>query len=511
MRTILRELLNAAVLMLVPASMAWALTPQAVQVQGVLTDGTGNPVTDGTYSLILTGWDDSTGGTLLWTENKTIQTAGGLFQVILDGEGPAGFLAHSGQQHLQMQVAGQAPLLPRIRLASVPSALLSARMDGDVITQPGTLIIHPTGDPDFDLLRMTAVDSTASLALGGDPDFDLLRIAAGNSGASLTIKGDPDFDLLRLAGDASGGSIAIGEEGLQRIHMSGGGGTATVSLNGLPPGQPGGGLVTLYADSGQGSIAIDEEGVQVVRIQSGGGGGGGGSIAIGEEGLQVVRGIADSSSARIIAGKGNGDGDAWLKCDSSGARYNFLESWPCGAGDVEVGSDGLAFRCTPGGMTQPDTTAYLDPNGNMGLDGDLTVGGDICAVGTIGACSDARFKTDVETITGALERVSALRGVNFNWRVDEFPDKHFRAGRDFGFIAQELKEAVPQVVVLGQDGYYSVDYARLTPLLVEAVKELEAKTRRIEALEARLEALSLHVARLEGRESAAVQLSSARQ
>jgi hypothetical protein len=145
----------------------------------------------------------------------------------------------------------------------------------------------------------------------------------------------------------------------------------------------------------------------------------------------------------------------------------------------------LIFRCTPGGAL-PDTTVYLDKDGNMRLDGSLAVGGNICASGTIGACSDARYKTDITQLEGALARLELIRGVNFNWRTDEFPDKHFRTDRDFGFIAQELKEVVPQVVTLGKDGYYSVDYGRLTPLLVEAVKELDAKTAKIDELEARL-------------------------
>jgi hypothetical protein len=131
----------------------------------------------------------------------------------------------------------------------------------------------------------------------------------------------------------------------------------------------------------------------------------------------------------------------------------------------------------------------IDRDGNMGLDGNLSVGGNICAVGTIGACSDARYKTDVAELTGSLSLVRRIRGVNFNWRTAEFPDKHFRSDRDLGFIAQELKEVVPQVVTLGKDGYYSVDYGRLTPLLVEAVKELDAKTQRIDELETRLAAL----------------------
>jgi hypothetical protein len=112
---------------------------------------------------------------------------------------------------------------------------------------------------------------------------------------------------------------------------------------------------------------------------------------------------------------------------------------------------------------------------------ELHVVGDICYTGTIGACSDARYKKNVETLTGSLDRLLKLRGVNFQWKQDEFPDNKFEEGNQIGFIAQELKELLPEVVTQGNDGYYSVDYSRLTPILVEAVKELKAENQTLRA------------------------------
>jgi hypothetical protein len=101
----------------------------------------------------------------------------------------------------------------------------------------------------------------------------------------------------------------------------------------------------------------------------------------------------------------------------------------------------------------------------------LHVVGNICATGTIGACSDERFKKNITTIGDALGLIERLRGVNFNWRTEEFPEQKFSDEEQVGFIAQELKEILPKLVSQGNDGYYSVDYSRLTPVLVEAVKE----------------------------------------
>lgn len=114
--------------------------------------------------------------------------------------------------------------------------------------------------------------------------------------------------------------------------------------------------------------------------------------------------------------------------------------------------------------------------------------GKLCYTGTLGCSSDKRFKENVRPIVTGLEKVSRLRGVNYMWKRNEFPDRNFAEGNQIGFIAQEVQEVVPEVVSKGPDGYMTVDYARLTAVLVEAVKELksqnEALSKRIDSLEA---------------------------
>lgn len=77
--------------------------------------------------------------------------------------------------------------------------------------------------------------------------------------------------------------------------------------------------------------------------------------------------------------------------------------------------------------------------------------------------SDESLKTDVETMDNAVDTIKKLRGVNFTWTKDNT--------QDFGFIAQEVKNVVPEVVHTDSDGTSGVDYSRLTSILVEAVKE----------------------------------------
>jgi len=112
---------------------------------------------------------------------------------------------------------------------------------------------------------------------------------------------------------------------------------------------------------------------------------------------------------------------------------------------------------------------------------DATFGGAIWAAGNITAYSDAKLKDNVETVTGALDKTLALRGVYYTLKRDE--DKV----RKIGVIAQEVQEVLPEVVMLHQDkedeeGTLSVDYGNMVGLLIEAIKELKAE---IEELKAR--------------------------
>lgn len=101
----------------------------------------------------------------------------------------------------------------------------------------------------------------------------------------------------------------------------------------------------------------------------------------------------------------------------------------------------------------------------------LHVVGNICYTGSIAACSDARYKTDVTAIPNSLESVMQMRGVRYKWKQEEFPGQDFDDKAHIGFIAQEIETLFPEMVLTDGNGYKSVDYGRLTPVLVEAIKE----------------------------------------
>ena len=90
--------------------------------------------------------------------------------------------------------------------------------------------------------------------------------------------------------------------------------------------------------------------------------------------------------------------------------------------------------------------------------------------------SDRRLKKNISTIDEALEKVNNLRGVNFEWK----DQSKYSKGLQMGFIAQEVEQVVPEVVDPSGD-HYTMQYAPLTALLVEAVKELNARNKELSA------------------------------
>jgi len=94
--------------------------------------------------------------------------------------------------------------------------------------------------------------------------------------------------------------------------------------------------------------------------------------------------------------------------------------------------------------------------------------------------SDKRFKKDIEPINSALSNVLKLKPVKYSWNTEEFPDKHFDNKRHIGLIAQEVEEVYPEVVNTNDEGFKSVDYNKLTVVLIKAIQELNNKIEQLE-------------------------------
>ena len=96
--------------------------------------------------------------------------------------------------------------------------------------------------------------------------------------------------------------------------------------------------------------------------------------------------------------------------------------------------------------------------------------GDVTAAGNVTAYSDIKLKTDVATIDNALDKVSKMRGVMYTRKDTGL--------RGTGVIAQEIQEVLPEVVMEGET--LSVAYGNIVGVLIEAIKELEARVKQLE-------------------------------
>ena len=153
-------------------------------------------------------------------------------------------------------------------------------------------------------------------------------------------------------------------------------------------------------------------------------------------------------------------------------------------GDAGGGSSGvLAIHMHGTGATKgyvgfntnlPSERLDVDGNGRFRSIGSSASAGALhyTASGTLTTnTSDERLKTNIVSITGALDKVNQLRGVTYNWSENPTGDTRI------GFIAQEVNSVVPELTFTNPnspESYMGVHYDNVTALLVEAVKELSS-------------------------------------
>ena len=92
--------------------------------------------------------------------------------------------------------------------------------------------------------------------------------------------------------------------------------------------------------------------------------------------------------------------------------------------------------------------------------------------------SDQRYKTDIQPIGNAVQKLMHLRGVQFNWKNNmpgfRNPDNQMHTG----FIAQEVEQVLPQAVTTADDRLKTkaIAYNELIPVLVEVIKQQQVQT-----------------------------------
>ena len=103
---------------------------------------------------------------------------------------------------------------------------------------------------------------------------------------------------------------------------------------------------------------------------------------------------------------------------------------------------------------------------------DMSAAGAATFNDNVTAYSDERLKDNIKTLTDGLDKIEKLRGVTYTRDKKE----------SIGVIAQEVEKIIPEIVLTADDemGTKSVDYSRITAVLIEAVKELSARVKELE-------------------------------
>jgi hypothetical protein len=87
--------------------------------------------------------------------------------------------------------------------------------------------------------------------------------------------------------------------------------------------------------------------------------------------------------------------------------------------------------------------------------------------------SDIRLKENISPIKNALEKVSKLNGVEYDFKYSK--DYGYLKKHQIGLIAQEVEKVIPEIVSEQENGNLAVSYQHLTAVLVEAIKEQQSQ------------------------------------
>ena len=124
-------LLSIASVWALVSSVVEGAVPQLINFQGILRDGGGNPVADGSYSVAFKIYDAPSAGNVLWTETQFVTTSGGFFNVLLGATNAVPDSAfNSLNRYLGIAVASDLEMSPRFQLVSVGYAYRVNSVDG---------------------------------------------------------------------------------------------------------------------------------------------------------------------------------------------------------------------------------------------------------------------------------------------------------------------------------------------------------------------------------------------
>ena len=451
---------NLFIIILLFISMClWAQNvPQTIDYQGRLADNSGNYLNEVvTVNFLI--YNVETGGTVLWSETQDVFTANGIFHVQLGSVTPFPTdLFDNADCWLELIVSGET-LSPRTQIASVP----------------------------YSIKAETAYTVEAPLNISGNVASPNSVITGENTGTGYGVLGEHyESNNIGYLGNSVSGvygyCIEPTTKGVYGLHSSGNYGYLGSSDYGVY-GQN-------YVSDGSGVYGYNTSlnGYGVYGNSTGKYGG-------------YFNANYNSSLTHVIHAEFTGIGNI----HDTGVYGICIPSDHNGyGGQFEGGRLGVVGKVSPTG-SENYWGVYGIVNGGTGTnyaiygysyDGGTTYAGyfngNVTVTGTFSNPSDKRFKENVQPFGNALSKIKLMNVHTFNFKQMAEENKLvLPKGKQFGLIAQELEEILPELVVEnvhaydrneGIEGaesdmekieYKGINYIGLIPVLIEAIKELQ--------------------------------------
>jgi hypothetical protein len=521
-----------------------APVPNTMIFQGRLARPDGTPVPDGNYALRLRLYDASTGGNVKSEQVfVSVPVRNGTFAVTLSDFAANTF---NGNLWLGIKIGTEAELTPRQPFVSVAYAFKADSVKDGAITAASIA----NGTITTDKLVPNAFNSLAWLLGGnsgvtsgflGTTDTTPLEFRVNNRRAMRYSYGEYEFgysinvlggsELNEIGAGVVGATIAgggvdsnSGEDNPNRVTanfgaiVGGGGNTVSGGVAFI-----GGGVQNTASGShafiGGGNRNVAEGYASIIP-------GGQQNRAVGNFSFAAgVRAVADHTNTFVWASSGNSDfvstggnqfliqasggvgigtnapkGQLHVNGDYYGKGHLLLHAYEgdgsSGTAYVQArdtsGTSSVALRLRTQNAGSLVEAMHLTSGGNVGIGTTsptykLHVNGSVAGVGAYQSISDARYKTNIATFNNALDTILHLRGVTYDWKRADFPDMNFTVGKQIGFLAQEVEKILPELVMTDSNGYKTVAYANVVPVLVEAMKQqqkqISTQQKQLEALQ----------------------------
>ena len=213
--------------------------------------------------------------------------------------------------------------------------------------------------------------------------------------------------------------------------------------------------------------------------------------------------VGSATTALMTSATITGAGSIMYDSTLNALRYSDGSQWNTIAGGAGAASADRITSGTTGMYTYNNTSAtiatngvermVIGTNGNVGIaqqpmagialavSGSSYFNGDINHTGSIYGTSDARLKTNVSNITRAVDTLSQLRPVSFEFKAR-------RGHTEYGFLAQEVQKVYPALVNKAKDtsGTLSVNYTGLIAPMVQGLTEVNAEVKQLKDENAKL-------------------------